>query len=99
MSYEFLREAKAEFWEAAERYESKEAGLGVRFRVEVAHVIERIVADPFLWQEPVMVPASERIPNRRGDRIEAWILTGENRDNRDLSVLCFLCLLLFNRRG
>ena len=51
MTYEFLAEAKAEFWEAAERYESKEAGLGVRFRVEVAHVIERVVADPFLWRE------------------------------------------------
>ena len=51
MTYEFLAEAKAEFWEAAERYESKEAGLGVRFRVEVAHVVERVVADPFLWRE------------------------------------------------
>ena len=51
MTYEFLAEAKAEFWEAAERYESKEAGLGVRFRAEVAHVIERVVADPLLWRE------------------------------------------------
>ena len=50
MIYEFLPEAQFEFWEAAERYESKEAGLGVRFRLEVAHIIERIVADPYLWR-------------------------------------------------
>ena len=30
MTYEFLAEAKAEFWEAAERYESKEAGFLMR---------------------------------------------------------------------
>ena len=51
MTYEFVAEAQTEFWEAAERYESKEPGLGVRFRAEVAHVIERIVADPCLWRE------------------------------------------------
>ena len=51
MTYDFLPEAQMEFWEAAERYESKEAGLGVRFRAEVAHVIERIAADPCLWRE------------------------------------------------
>src|SRR5438034_453743 len=51
MTYEFLAEAQAEFGDAAERYESKEAGLGVRFRDEVAHIIERIVADPYLWRE------------------------------------------------
>ncbi len=51
MNYEFLPEARDEFWEAALYYESKEEGLGVRFRGEVAHVIERILADPNLWRE------------------------------------------------
>jgi hypothetical protein len=30
MNYEFLTEARDEFWEAALYYESKEAGLGLR---------------------------------------------------------------------
>jgi len=51
MKHEFLPEARDEFWEAALYYESREAGLGVRFRHEVSHVIERIAADPFLWRE------------------------------------------------
>ena len=51
MNYEFLEEARDEFWEAALYYESKEAGLGIRFRVEVAHVIEHIAVDPYLWRE------------------------------------------------
>ena len=51
MTHEFLPEARDEFWAAALFYESKEVGLGVRFRDEVAHVIERIVADPYLWRE------------------------------------------------
>jgi len=51
MTYEFIPEAQAEFWEAADRYESKEEGLGVRFRNEVSHVIQKILADPFLWRE------------------------------------------------
>jgi plasmid stabilization system protein ParE len=51
MNYEFLAEARHEFWGAALYYESKEEGLGVRFREEVSHVIARIVADPLLWRE------------------------------------------------
>jgi hypothetical protein len=51
MNYEFLGEARDEFWEAALYYESKEPGLGVRLREEVSHIIERILADPFLWRE------------------------------------------------
>ncbi len=50
MKHEFLPEARDEFWEAALFYESREAGLGVRFRTEVSHMIERIAADPFLWR-------------------------------------------------
>jgi len=51
MNYEFLPEAREEFQKAATYYESKETGLGIRLRSEVAHVIERIVADPYLWRE------------------------------------------------
>jgi plasmid stabilization system protein ParE len=51
MNYEFLTEARDEFWEAALYYEAKEAGLGVRLREEVFRVIERVLADPYLWRE------------------------------------------------
>lgn len=51
MNYEFLAEARDEFGEAAEYYEGKEPGLGVRFRAEVERVVQRIVGDPFLWRE------------------------------------------------
>jgi plasmid stabilization system protein ParE len=51
MIVEFLEDAEQELVEAALWYESKEAGLGVRFRDEIAHVIERIVEDPLLWRE------------------------------------------------
>jgi plasmid stabilization system protein ParE len=51
MNYEFLTEARDEFWDAAVYYELREPGLGVRFRGEVAHVVGRILADPYLWRE------------------------------------------------
>ena len=51
MKYEFLPEARAELLDAATYYESKEIGLGVRYRNEVAHVIGCVVADPTLWRE------------------------------------------------
>ena len=51
MNYEFLTEARDEFWEAALYYESKEAGLGVRLRDEISHVIERILTDQYIWRE------------------------------------------------
>jgi hypothetical protein len=47
MRIEFLEEAVEELFEAATWYESKEAGLGVRFRDEIARVIHRITEDPF----------------------------------------------------
>lgn len=51
MIVEFLENAEQELVEAALWYESKEVGLGIRFRDEIAHVIERIVEDPLLWRE------------------------------------------------
>jgi plasmid stabilization system protein ParE len=51
MIIEFLEEAEIELFEAAAWYESKETGLGKRFRNEVAHVLDRIAEDPMLWRE------------------------------------------------
>ncbi len=56
MKHGFLTEARDEFEAAALYYEGKETGLGVRFRHEAAHVIERIAADPFLWRERLLRP-------------------------------------------
>lgn len=51
MIIEFLDEAEQELIEVACWYESKEAGLGVRFRNEIFHILTRIVDDPLLWRE------------------------------------------------
>ncbi len=51
MKIEFLKDAERELFEAVEWYESKESGLGKRFRNEVAHVLDRIIQDPMLWRE------------------------------------------------
>ncbi len=51
MIIEFLDEAEQELFEAAFWYESKEAGLGIRFRDEIFHILNRIVDDPLLWRE------------------------------------------------
>lgn len=51
MTVEFLVEAEEELIEAALWYESREPGLGIRFRDEVAHVVGRIAEDPTLWRE------------------------------------------------
>ncbi|MCD6526942.1 MAG: type II toxin-antitoxin system RelE/ParE family toxin [Desulfuromonas sp.] len=51
MIIEFLEEAEQELFEAVYWYESKEAGLGIRFRDEIVHVVDRIIEDPLLWRE------------------------------------------------
>lgn len=51
MTVEFLREAEEELTEGALWYESKQPGLGVRFRDGIAHVVSRIAEDPTLWRE------------------------------------------------
>ncbi|MCD6322360.1 MAG: type II toxin-antitoxin system RelE/ParE family toxin [Clostridiales bacterium] len=51
MIAEFLDEAEQELVEAVLWYESKEVGLGKRFRLEVSHVLNRIIEDPLLWRE------------------------------------------------
>ena len=51
MTAEFLPEARQEFIESVAWYETREVGLGRRFREEVNHVVKRIQADPMLWRE------------------------------------------------
>ena len=51
MILEFLPEASAELFEAADYYKSKPAGLGRRFRNEVLEVCGFIVQQPLLWRE------------------------------------------------
>ena len=51
MIVEFLDEAEQELVEAVLWYESKEPGLGKRIRLEVGHVLGRIIEDPLLWRE------------------------------------------------
>ena len=51
MTVEFLPEAEEELIEGALWYESREQGLGWRFRDEVAEILTRIVANPRLWRE------------------------------------------------
>jgi len=51
MIAEFLDEAERELIDAVLWYESKEMGLGQRFRQEVGHVLNRIIEDPLLWRE------------------------------------------------
>jgi plasmid stabilization system protein ParE len=51
MTLSFLPEAAAEFYDAAEYYEARQEGLGVRSRDEVLLVCQSITQQPFLWRE------------------------------------------------
>lgn len=48
---EFLPRAVEEFEEATRYYEGREAGLGLRFRLEIESVCAAIVRQPLLWRE------------------------------------------------
>lgn len=50
MIIEFLEEAEQELFGAAEWYESKQTGLGKRFRNEIVRVLDRIAENPMLWK-------------------------------------------------
>lgn len=60
MKLEFLPEAAAEVYAAADDYESREKGLGIRFRNEVRTVCQLIVQQPTPWRE---VPGGYRRVN------------------------------------
>ena len=51
MIAEFLDEAELELVEAVLWYESKETGLGKRFRQEIGHLLDRILENPQLWRK------------------------------------------------
>jgi plasmid stabilization system protein ParE len=51
MKLEFLPEARLEFFEAVDYYEQKQAGLGKRFRAEIAEICSMILEHPLLWRE------------------------------------------------
>ena len=51
MTLDFLPEAAAELYEAAEHYESRQEGLGGRFRGEVLEICSLILQQPLLWRE------------------------------------------------
>ena len=51
MIVEFLEEANRDMVDAALWYESKQPGLGHRFKMEVESVLRSIVANPFLQRE------------------------------------------------
>jgi plasmid stabilization system protein ParE len=51
MTLDFLPEASAELYEGAAFYESKQEGLGWRFRGEVLEVCRLVAQQPLLWRE------------------------------------------------
>jgi plasmid stabilization system protein ParE len=51
MTYEFHPEARIEYFEAIAYYEERQHGLGARFTIEIENTIQRIVNDPYRWQE------------------------------------------------
>lgn len=51
MIVEFLEEAIEQLTNATIWYEAKKAGLGIRFRDEIARVFNRLIEDPLLWRE------------------------------------------------
>ncbi len=61
-----LGEAGEEFAESVQYYESKEVGLGARFRDEVVEAVERIVSNPELLR---LRPKGYRRVNLRAFRI------------------------------
>jgi plasmid stabilization system protein ParE len=51
MTLDFLPDAAAELYEAAQYYETREKGLGLRLRNEVLQVCGSILQQPLLWRE------------------------------------------------
>jgi plasmid stabilization system protein ParE len=51
MKLQFLPEASAELCEAADYYESKQEGLGWRFRNEILETCHLILQQPLIWRE------------------------------------------------
>jgi plasmid stabilization system protein ParE len=50
MKLRFLETAKAEFWEAATRYEQERESLGGEFAREISKALDRITDHPNAWR-------------------------------------------------
>ena len=50
MPNEFHPEARIEYFEAIAYYEERQPGLGARFTIEIENTIQRIVDNPYQWQ-------------------------------------------------
>jgi|ERR1035437_1949012 plasmid stabilization system protein ParE len=75
MTSVILQEAEEEFNESATYYESKEAGLGRRFRDEVAAVVDWIVQHP---EVPRLRPRGYRRVNLRVfSHYVAYVIRGD----------------------
>jgi plasmid stabilization system protein ParE len=51
MKVEFTDEARTDLFDAADYYEDKERGLGLRFRDQIAGVLKTVITAPNLWRE------------------------------------------------
>ncbi len=51
MRVEFTSEGRIDLFESAAYYESREPGLGLRFRDEIAEVLKNACGAPYLWRE------------------------------------------------
>ncbi len=51
MRYRFHPEARLQYLEAVAHYEGRQAGLGIRFTVEIESTIQRIVETPNRWRK------------------------------------------------
>ena len=47
----FTAEGRDDLFEAADYYESKEEGLGARFRNEVSQILSTVASARYLWRE------------------------------------------------
>jgi hypothetical protein len=50
MKVEFTDEARTDLFDAADYYEDKERGLGLRFRDQIAGVLKTVITAPTLWR-------------------------------------------------
>lgn len=61
MKYQFEQSAKDELFEASKFYESRQTGLGERFRLAVEKSLERILADPESFPTAIAGTRSVRV--------------------------------------
>ena len=73
MKYSFHPEAKEEFLEAIDYYESRRTGLGLEFANEINSTVQRIIQFPAAWSkfsENTRRCLAQRFPNNDGSGLE-----------------------------